>query len=1070
MGVKVLLHHHTQYTYAEAAALGPQIVRLRPAPHCRTPILSYSLQVAPAGHTLYWRQEPEGNQAAMLLFPGKTKEFSIDVELETELNPFNPFDFLLDPEVEVYPFRYPREHAAALQTYLSISPAGPRLQEFVRSLPQERAGAVSFLSEVNRRVCETIAYGVRLEQGVQNPEETLESKAGSCRDFAWLLVQTLRHCGIAARFASGYLIQLSDQPEAGDSAALHAWTEVFLSGAGWIGLDPTSGLFAGSGHIPLACAAEPGMAAPVDGTAELRSSGFDYRISVRRVAGELDFSAPFSEAGWARVEKIACQVDEDLVAGDVRLTMGGEPTFVGLDDTESPQWNTAALGDLKRTRGLILIERLRNELAPGALLHFGQGKWYPGEPLPRWALGCYWRVDGAPLWEDTKLIALEHQGSSGNKPSLSHADALRFLTALATRLEVSPESILPAFHPELAEPAGYVLPIRRRQYQGRLYWSSQPWFPPVERLSLFPGESAIGYRLPVELIPWVTQDEMEYPEDERSPGLDKIPSAPVRRPDLFGRVPAPDPLPPAPKPSGEPKEEIRPAVCAEVRENRLHIFVPYTSKLSDYLDLLSAVEDTCRHLRMPIWVEGYAPPADIRLRSLSLTPDPGVLEVNLPPAANWSELQRFHTIVFEHARSSRLTGEKFTYEGRHTATGGGSHIVIGGPELGDSPLLRRPHLLRSLLTFWQNHPSLSYLFSGTFIGPTSQYPRVDEIRLDALYELEIAFSQLRSGECPPEILDGLFRNLLVDLTGNTHRAEFCIDKLYPPPGLGLRLGLLELRAFEMTPHVQMLLVQLLLVRALVARFWSEPYEGKLIRWGAALHDRFLLPYFVKQDFSGVLSFLRQGGYAFEDEWFSAHFAFRFPKIGSVDVNGLELELRQALEPWHVLGEEATSGGVVRNVDSSLERLQVKLTGSGPLERYAVVCNGRKVPLRATGEAEEAAVAGLRYRVRRLPSTLHPTIPVQTPLHFDIVDCWHETSIGRCAYLSSPPDGREYLSRPLNVAEAEARRHERFQRLPPGEHRVKPPADEVNPAFPWTLDLRWPSSASPLGSAIRNLDS
>jgi uncharacterized protein (DUF2126 family)/transglutaminase-like putative cysteine protease len=1068
MGIRVALHHRTQYRYDEPVTLGPQFVRLRPAPHCRTPILGYSLKIDPANHSIHWQQDPHNNHVARLVFPGKTKDFVVEVDLIAELSAFNPFDFFLEPGVEEYPFEYAPELANVLESYRSTEPAGPRLRSFLETVSREKCATMSFLVDLNRRVRDEVGYRVRLERGVQTPEQTLERGTGSCRDSAWLLVEALRHSGIAARFVSGYLIQLApDEHPAGepslpaaDSSDLHAWAEVFLSGAGWIGLDPTSGLLAGEGHIPLASTPDACMAAPIAGTAEAANVSFDYAISVRRLNEAARPAKPFTEEAWARVEQVAHKIDADLVAQDVRLTMGGEPTFVGIDEPESPQWNIDALGELKRSRGLTMLRDLRDRMAPGALLHFGQGKWYPGEPLPRWALGCYWRPDGVPIWENPNLIAHEDRNYG-----FDLADALRFMEALTRRLQVSSSNILPAYQDEIpsTEPSGYVLPIRRRQLRDRLFWSSQLWFPRPERFVLMPGDSPIGYRLPLASMPWVTPDEIEYEYEHDSLGeREKLPSHPARRLDLFAAGPEEDPLPAISTASESAGEKIRPALSVEVREGRLHVFLPYAAKLADYLDLLAAVEDTCSYLQKPVWVEGYVPPSEPRLRSFSITPDPGVLEINLPPARSWDELREMNALVFEQARRNRLTAEKFMNDGKHVGTGGGSHIVIGGPTVAESPLLRRPDLLRSLLAFWQNHPSLSYLFSGMFIGPTSQYPRIDEARMDALYELEIAFSQLPPGECPPWLIDGLFRNLLVDMTGNTHRAEFCIDKLYPPPYLGARLGLLELRAFEMAPHLRMALAELLLIRALVSKFWREPYEGKLARWGMALHDRFLLPHFVKQDFFDVLNFLRRFGYGFEEEWYASHLEFRFPKIGSIAVQGLELELRQALEPWHVLGEEAGSGGMARSVDSSLERLQVKVLGFTAESRYAVLCNGRRLRLHSTGGSAGnlggdfgEAVAGVRYRVLDLPSALHPTIPVQTPLVFDIVDLWNERSIGGCTYHSASPTGRDCSVRPVNASEAESRRLERFQPFGRRPGPITAPDEETNPSYPMTLDLRWP---------------
>ena len=1060
MSIEVKLHHRTAYRYERDVSLGPQVIQLRPTPHCQTPIHDYVLKLTPAHHILHWQFDPLGNHLARVIFPHKTSELIVDVTLVADMTPINPFAFFLDPGFETFPFQYPAELAHNLEPYRSLDPAGPLLKAFLSEIPASAQNTVTFVGDVTAQVRDRVSYVTRLEHGVQSCEETLGGLTGSCRDSAWLLVQVFRSFGLAARFVSGYLIQLaSDDPTDGaapklDSADLHAWAEVFLPGAGWIGVDPTSGLFTGEGHIPLVCTPSPSQAAPIWGTVEPARVDFSFSLSVERLNQAPSLAKPFSDEEWSRVREVAHEVDRRLVEQDVRLTMGGEPTFVGIDEPESPQWNLAALGPIKRSRGLVLIRRLRERTAPGGLLHFGQGKWYPDEPLPRWAFQCISRVDGVPIWEDADLIAREEE-----ETSFGLDDGLRFLEALSRRLQVTEQNILAAFEPddgtgEEQQAKGYILPLRRRQTEGRLVWSSQLWFDRPNRLTLFPGDSPIGYRIAADQVPFVAPDELTY-ETEGKDKLATLPAWPPRHPELFGITPAADPLPPLSSTAETAKELIRPALCVQAVDGHLHVFLPYTPVVADYLDLIAAVEDTCRYLGVPVWLEGYTPPPDRRLRSYGLTPDPGVLEVNLPPTATWDDLEELNAILHEEAHSNRLIAGKFAYDGSHLSTGGGSHIVLGSKTTLESPVLRRPDLLRSMVTFWQNHPSLSYLFSGMYVGPTSQYPRVDEARVDALYELELAFSQLNGGGCPPYILDGLFRNLLVDVTGNTHRAEFCIDKMYPPEGQGLRLGLLELRAFEMAPHFRMNLLQMLLVRALVCLFWKQPFVAELVRWESTLHDRFMMPHFVREDFEEVLHYIRSAGLPFEDDWFRTHLEFRFPKIGSIAAEGVELELRQALEPWNVLAEETSSGRTGRSVDSSLERMQVKVTGLTANARFVVACNGRHVPLVPTGIAGEA-VAAVRYRARRLSAALHPTIPVHTPLIFDLIDTWKGRSVARCTYFAGPSDGTVHTTRPREAEEAKARRLQRFQVSEPPSEPMPTPTEEKNPVFPMTLDLRFPA--------------
>jgi uncharacterized protein (DUF2126 family) len=1101
MAIHVALNHKTHYRYDRPVTLGPQTIRLRPAPHCRTPILSYSLKIHPAKHFINWQQDPQANYLARLVFPEKTTEFSVEVDLVAEMAIFNPFDFFLEPYAEQIPFTYEAALARELRPYLEAEVPGPKLAEFLAAVPRNPTRSLDFLVTLNQQVQREISYVIRLEQGVQTCQETLTLRTGSCRDSAWLLVQILRNLGIAARFVSGYLIQLTAdvKPLEGPSGAstdftdLHAWTEVYLPGAGWIGFDPTSGLLAGEGHIPLACTPDIGSAAPISGPLEFCKTDFSFSMTVQRIYESPRVTRPYSEEQWAQIEALGHQVDVDLQVGDVRLTMGGEPTFISLDDPNGPEWSTTAMSPAKRKLAIELLYRMRDHFSFGGLLHIGQGKWYPGEELPRWAFGCYWRKDGVPIWENQRLFA-----EDGKDYGYGAAEARKFLEALTRRLQVSSEFTITAyedifFHlwrerrlPEVADPldpklkdagerarlahiieqgaespVGFVLPLRRIPTRsGTPRWTSQPWFPLVKRIFLSPGDSPMGYRLPLETLPWTKPEDVTYSFDtDPFRTRDKLPPRPARHLTLFSMPPAADdPVPPAdkakPKADQKPVTLTRPALCVQERAGKLHIFMPPVDYLADYLDLVAAIEDTAVHLAMPVVFEGYTPPNDLRIEVFKVTPDPGVIEVNIQPAASWDAMVKNTTAVYDLARQTRLGTEKFLIDGQTTGTGGGNHLVIGGPTADDSAFLRRPDLLRSMVNYWNNHPALSYLLSGLFIGPTSQHPRVDEGRVDSLYELEIAFDQIPERGSTPvssRLADRLFRHLLTDVTGSTHRAEFCIDKLDPPEGAGTRLGLLELRAFEMPPHARMSLTQQLMVRALIAHFWRKPYRQKLVAWGTTLHDRFMLPHFVQLDWEDVVADLARAGYAFKSEWFAPHFEFRFPLIGSVTVRGVQLELRHALEPWNVLGEEASSGGTARSVDSSVERLQVKVTGmTGP--RYTVLCNGRPVPLHPAGEAGEY-VAGVRYRAWQPNSCLHPDIPVHSPLVFDIVDTWSAHSIGGCTYHVVHPGGRANEHVPINAYEAESRRLARFSTLGHTPGPITVPKEQPNPDFPLTLDLR-----------------
>ncbi len=1166
MSIHAALNHVTHYTYDRPVNLGPQVVRLRPAPHCRSNIIAYSLKVEPEGHFVNWQQDPFANYQARLVFPDKTTQFKVTVDLVVEMAVYNPFDYFLEPSAQEFPFAYEAQLKEELAPYLVADPITPLVEAYLEQIDLSKRSTNSFLVELNQRVAKDIKYLIRMEPGVQTPEETLDLGSGSCRDSGWLLVQVLRNLGLAARFVSGYLIQLKPDVKALDGPSgtevdftdLHAWCEVYLPGAGWIGLDATSGLFAGEGHIPLACTPQPSGAAPIEGGVDESEVEFSHHMGVTRIHESPRVTKPYTPEQWADVMKLGAAVDKELALGDVRLTMGGEPTFVAVGDRDAAEWNTDALGPTKRGFATEMVKKLRTEYGQGGFLHFGQGKWYPGEQLPRWALNIYWRTDKQPVWANPALFTDERDPTH-----YTADDAKRFTQTLAAKLGITSQYMQSAyedvwyylwrerrlpvnvdpfdsklddamerarlrrvFEQKLDAVVGYVLPVKAAIDVGQKspQWMTGSWFFRNERMYLMPGDSPMGLRLPLDSLPWVSEADYPYlveqdPSAPRSnlpahgalaaryvPGALNPSATPSPTPYIAGPTPQtealrklqpntsasigvtaayaqspsqrePADLTRAPAPNESAHWVTRSALCVEVRDPRrasgpkaesvgkksgvLYIFMPPLEKLEDYLDLLAAIEATAEELKLKLVLEGYPPPRDPRLKLLSVTPDPGVIEVNIHPVTTWAELVKNTEFLYNAAFESRLSAEKFMTDGRHTGTGGGNHFVMGGATPADSPFLRKPELLASLLLYWHNHPSLSYLFSGMFVGPTSQSPRVDEARNDQLYELEIAIEQIYKNRevygrvMPPWIVDRTLRNILIDATGNTHRSEFCIDKMYSPDSATGRLGLLELRAFEMPPHPHMSSVQQLLLRALVARFWKAPYKAPATRWGTELHDRFMLPTFIKADFDDVMAEMNTAGYAFDAAWFAPHYEFRFPMIGSIQSSSIGLTLRCALEPWHVMGEEGSSSGTSRYVDSSLERIEVHVIGMNE-SRYSVTCNGAPLPLQSTGTVGEY-VASVRYKAWNPPSSLHPTIGVHAPLTFDIVDTWMKRSVGGCQYHVAHPGGLSYDTFPVNSYEAESRRLSRFVPMghTPGVMNLPPATFKVagSREFPFTLDLR-----------------
>lgn len=1100
MSIKVALEHRTSYTFDRLVSVFPHVVRLRPAPHSRTPIEAYSLRVEPAEHFINWQQDAMGNFLARLVFPNPMRQLTITVGLIADLKVINPFDFFIEEWAETWPPAsgsiYPKALAEDLKPYLRPvdeadegSGPGELARAWTRnfSVP-DGTRTIDFLVALNRAINADVAYSLRMEPGVQTPDFTLRTGVGSCRDSAWLLVSILRQLGLAARFVSGYLVQLASDVEALDGPSgpaadftdLHAWTEVYIPGAGWIGLDPTSGLFAGEGHIPLAATPHPVSAAPITGSTEVCTTTLEFSNTVTRIHEDPRVTLPYTDAAWETICAVGRSVDERLAARDVRLTVGGEPTFVSVDNQVSKEWTTEADGPHKRQRASELAARLKAAWAPQGLVHRGQGRWYPGEPLPRWQIALYWRTDGEPLWTDDTLLA----DPWAAEPAGAGADdetAYKVLAGVAESLGLPLSQVRPAYEDPLARlaakvrlpqgdavrpdddlsaddaaaraallarldetttaPAAFVLPLHRRE--DATGWASADWRLRRGRIVLLEGDSPAGLRLPLNSISWkpprpsfdadpLTVDTTLSTESTSAATTDDD-SAPTT------------------------------AMVAEARDGLLYVFMPPTEALDHFVDLIARVEAAAAKTRTAVVIEGYGPPPDPRLQSTTITPDPGVIEVNVAPTASFDEQRQQLETLYEQARLARLSTESFDVDGTHGGTGGGNHITLGGVTPADSPLLRRPDLLVSLLTYWQRHPSLSYLFAGRFVGTTSQAPRVDEGRSEALYELEIAFAEIArlsaaEGGPRPWVTDRALRHLLTDITGNTHRAEFCIDKLYSPDSPRGRLGLLELRGFEMPPHLRMAMVQSLLVRSLVAWFADEPLHAPLIRHGANLHGRYLLPHFLIHDIADVAADLRGHGIAFETSWLDPFTEFRFPRIGTAVFDGVEIELRGAIEPWNTLGEEATATGTARYVDSSVERLQVRIIGADR-HRYLVTCNGYPVPLLAT-DNPDIHVGGVRYKAWQPPSALHPTITTDVPLQFELIDLTTGTSRGGCTYHVAHPGGRAYDEPPVNAVEAEARRARRFEasgftpgKLDLSDLREKQARISTDIGAPGILDLR-----------------
>jgi uncharacterized protein (DUF2126 family) len=800
-----------------------------------------------------------------------------------------------------------------------------------------------------------------------------------------------------------------------------------------------------------------------------------FSTSIQRLGHEARPTAPYTDDVWLELLAAGDRADAALTLAGHDVWIGGEPTFTARENQAREEWQGGALGPDKWNKGRALADTLRDRLAPGGAVFHRMGKAYPGESLPRWALDVIGRRDGQAIWPQRTLddaatsVAAADVGhviaaALGIKAELHPAfeDPWEVLRAEATLpVDVDPRKaglddpeerrrLVGILDRGVGSVVGYVLPLTKDK-DG---WRTERWAFRRGHLFLIPGDSPIGFRLPLgALAPGATPPLWTEAPDLPDPRRAEPDEAQA------GRV-----TKEAPVQAKRPDEKtlgVRTALTIQPRDGQLWVFLPPLSTFDDFCALLAAIDQARERTGHAIHLEGYPPPPSPQRTRFAVTPDPGVLEVNLPPQTSCREAAELHGVVYEAALGNGLTAERYLLDGRLAGSGGGNHITIGSATAADSPWLREPALLASLVTFLQHHPSLSYAFTGMFVGPTSQAPRIDEARHDALYELELALPKLFDTAAPPPAwqVDALLRHVLVDVAGSTHRAEISIDKLFDPGTPFGRQGIVELRAFEMPPHPRMLTAQAVLVRALVASFTGEPYKHPLVRWGQELHDRFLLPYFLWRDLEDVLAHLATRGIALPAEAYRPFVEMRCPLVGEIEVGDARIEVRNAIEPWHVLGEEASAAGTSRYVDSSMERIELRSHGLDP-ERYTVAVNGITAPLRAA-KGRDTRVGGVRFRAWCPPHALHPHLGIHHPLKIDVIDTWAKRGVAAGTYHVWHPLGRGYEAPPLTRVEAVARRAARFTVEGPSLSPLRPLPADPRWDSPYTLDLRQLDAGHPM---------
>lgn len=1049
MSTRIALTHHFEQFFDRPVNLATHWLRLHPAPHSKPEIKAWSLRIEPEPHFLNWVKDSFGNHQARLDFPEPVNRFCLKMDFLANLKPVNPFDFIVESYANHYPFAYPEQLEKELKPYLQLPAATTAVSSFLDSLPKDKLYIVEKLSQINLAVHNRLNIKTA-PPGDIDLEKALKTGEGSPSESAWLLTVSLRSLGLAARFTSGYRLVLvndpksHDEPSAGlggssDTAALHAWSEVYLPGAGWIGLDPAAGIFINECYIPLASTPAPQRALPW-----IREFSKDHdhveplasqeSVKVRRLLPK-PAASTYSETQLADMEATGQYIDTRLNSDGLHLAMASSISFTASNGYS--EWINFALGYNKRIIAETLLDDLKESLAPGGVYQQGQGEWFSGENLPRWSLSCYYRADGIPLWRNPALmVAASTSGEDGhsfNTGSCKLKDAETLGQILAKNLGLSTDKLIPAYEDPLyrlwsspegtitppaetlndpeqrrrfaaqlseqqQEPAGYVLPLRWDGVQHT--WTTSSWQFRRNALYLMPGNSPLGYRLPLASLPAQEAATREITPDrcpfEERPLLSEI----------FGeacaRLTTYQPTPPTTADENLNLEAPSiTALCIQVRNGYLHLFLPPLTHLEHWLDLLAVIEDTATQLQLPIALEGYAPPPDYRLLNFKLEPDVGILRLTLPMADNWESLRNNLQTAYEKGWNLGLLNERIADNGRRQPPGGGSEIILGGQQPKLSPFLNKPELLRSLISFWQRHPSLSYLFAGRMIGPSGPAPRPDEGRDDALYELDIALSRLPGNEsATPWVSDRVLRHILIDPAGSIHKAEIRIDQLYGPDRSNQRQGRISIGSFETAPTPQQALAQNLLVRALLDYFATRPYDKGTINFGSALHDKFMLPEILWEDLQDVIGELNSVKLPIQTEWYKPFIEQRFPLLGKIAADEVVVELRTAHEPWPLLAEEVVGGSVTRFLDSANQRIQVSVSGYLP-SRHILLCNGLPVPLQA-GKIRGRYVGGVRYKVWNPPSTLHPTLPALSSLVFDLVDAHTGRICCGCTWIPTRP--------------------------------------------------------------------